>query len=92
MTNQMTLALTCSKSSLIIMFVGGHGTVAEDYYGVSAKSTMGRIEGTSPHCSPSHLPPPKSFMPIPPQYLIRRHRRQKNDWERVRPWLSPCNS
>ena len=48
MTNQTTLALTCSKSSLIIMFVGGHGTVAEDYYGVSAKSTMGRIEGSLP--------------------------------------------
>ena len=52
----------------------------------------GKDRGKSPRCFPSHLPPRTSFMPIPPQYLIRRHRRQKNDWERVRPWLSPFNS
>ena len=29
--------------SLLLSFVGGHGTVAGDYYGTSAKGTMGRI-------------------------------------------------
>ena len=43
----------------LLSFVGGHGTVAGDYYGISAKTTMGGIEGTGVLPFPSFpLPPP----------------------------------
>ena len=33
----------CTDSCPVLSFVGSHGTVAGDYYGTSAKGTMGRI-------------------------------------------------
>ena len=64
--------------SRLLSFVGGHGTVAGDYYGTSAKGTMERIEGigrdvVSPFPSfPSHTSATSTCIPT-----IR------DDWGRV---------
>ena len=54
----------------LLSFVGGHGTVAGDYYGISAKTTMGGIEGTGVLPFPSFpLPPP----PTPRGRIFHAH-------------------
>ena len=67
-----------SCPSRLLSFVGGHGTVAGDYYGTSAKGTMERIEGigrdvVSPFPSfPSPTPATSTCIPT-----------VRDDWGRV---------
>ena len=64
MSNQTTLALARPKSSLIIISVGGHGTVAEPYKDISAKRTIKIIEGKVS---------PFPFIPSPSVRIFHAH-------------------
>ena len=68
----MILATSSNQRLLLrlLSFVGGHGTVTGDYYGISAKKTMGKIQGKGVSPFPSFPSPPARIFHAHPSLIF----------------------